>query len=529
MAETRVTAEEFKKLSEEPDQPKGVPDQLSSGPEVPEYYENGKKIDPKVRALMQAASKIKLNNSQIKKKIMSAPPRKLDASDRSALNKEIRSLLKGTILSLPKYDLLERIILRADDLNEAQRLISESLSMLKSGKTVKQTADSLSVSLGVIRDEEDLKKAEATGNFIENPNPSYRPFYYPEEPWEWNPSSTQPPTKEEVHQILREWRRLKPTGEEGCVNFDKLNEEIGKFGNVLIDIPTLYQTGHFYYFDILDATVREIQEVLTPGFLRLVFIPHPNPSHYTQEDVVDYLAFAKGYNNMPYRTSAKYKDIKKMNIPNLDQEVDTLVTNNQYGNGVIVRPLDTPSGSREGRGKKAPKGTAESCRPGGPGKARSGKARNVIGESGEFGKVVVHPVALAGRRLYVLSQDGGKVLIDEPCGEGLLHVLTSPRMSAKMREKLTPKDVEQYQRVVQLANVRLSPDSQQRRIAELPIVTGTTPQELIHRLEVICGSISAGNRPNKLIKNEANAILNRLLEMGTISSEEALQIQKKYL
>ena len=119
--------------------------------------------------------------------------------------------------------------------------------------------------------------------------------------------------------------------------------------------------------------------------------------------------------------------------------------------------------------------------------------------------------------------------MDEGCGEGLLHVLTSPRMSAKMREKLTPKDVEQYQKIVQLAHVQPSIDSQQRRLAEMPIIQGNSDKDLLHRLEVICGSIEAGNKPNKLIKNEATAILDRLLSRKVISSKEAKDLVSRYL
>ena len=152
----------------------------------------------------------------------------------------------------------------------------------------------------------------------------------------------------------------------------------------------------------------------------------------------------------------------------------------------------------------------------------------VVDDDGGFGKLRIDLNKLAqGVLVATPKNDPSNVILNHQAGSGLRHILTSKRMGKNMRDQIKPDDIRHYQKIVELARVRPTSGTQQRVISELAVVelSGMTKAQLVNRLNDLIASINAGNSGrSKLIRNEAIAIVDKLVKDGVISRDEGNQI-----
>jgi hypothetical protein len=513
MPPKRLTAEEFEKLESE---------ELESADEkpkaVPSHYANGKEIDPKVLALMEAAEKIKAARTNINKKILSSKTSGLKTTtvEKTALQSEIKTLMRKTPLEDHQYAGLYREILGARSFDKAKQMVDDALKGIVDGKSEKEIAEKLGVPVPQVVHQAAAAQAQAEkaaetqsqaelgkelAKQIHQQEASHnRPLASPLNiGHEMNAWDVPEITPQFVQPLLNGWTRIK--SRKGGMVQPIGKGDLAAFGTIHIDIPTLYHKGHFIYVMKKSGRVAEMRNTLTPGLLRLMFEVKPTDIEYDHEDALNWLSCCIGWENPPANNDPKFIEI-------YDDDNDVLMyayTNAQGDHFGAGLPLPKMLQKKKKYVKKEPK-----------------IKQTIVSTDGVFGKVRIHPGELNDGVLHVRHADGSTFL-KQRCSPGMRHILTSNRMGAKMREKITPDDIQTYQKIVEVAHVRPSAATQQRIISEMPVVEAPDTASLVQQLRDLIGSMEAGNS-GRLLKNKARAILDKLEDDKEITTAEKEQI-----
>ena len=122
--------------------------------------------------------------------------------------------------------------------------------------------------------------------------------------------------------------------------------------------------------------------------------------------------------------------------------------------------------------------------------------------------------------ILTLRDGNNKIVLKQPLTKGLKHLVGGSRVIAERRKDITPEDQLNYQKILQLANVKI-PTSQitLRSLANTPVLLYKTPEQLVERLDDLIASQNAGNR-GKLIRNTITEIIDELLRIHYITPEE---------
>lgn len=276
----------------------------------------------------------------------------------------------------------------------------------------------------------------------------------------------------------------------------------GVFGDITFSIPTLRDTGNLeFYVNTPNAVTvaegykagdwAELKEPpdantmgLTKGLLVLLFLNTPPPADFDSLDAETYLWLSNLANYRPQRNTNKIKNIlKKVHASDLSQY--------GYGKKRNYVKIEKPT---------VQKGID-------------------INNNGKFGKLLAD---LYDFRNDILTlRDGNhKIVFKQPLTKGLKHLMGGSRVTEQRRKEITPEDQLSYQKILQLANVKV-PQGQPslRSFANTPVLLYKTPEQLVDRLDDLIASQNAGNR-GKLIRNTITEIIDELLRIHYISPEE---------
>jgi hypothetical protein len=152
---------------------------------------------------------------------------------------------------------------------------------------------------------------------------------------------------------------------------------------------------------------------------------------------------------------------------------------------------------------------------------------NTIDEHGYLGDAHIDKKHLFLHNELVVRNHKKKEVMRTPATEGLIHLLTSPNISKRAKKAIRPHDIEVWQSVHKIGNIK--PKSLQRRqLMNNPAITYQNPHAQIERLHVLCGSVDAGNK-GKLVKQQIAMVLDDLLREKAISKSDHKSIYQGYV
>jgi hypothetical protein len=293
---------------------------------------------------------------------------------------------------------------------------------------------------------------------------------------------------------------------------DGTNFHFGTMKLLLQDIQNIPQTGLLQY---TGPSGKQYSGSVSVGLIRLMFLPVVETREYDINDALAYLTLCRAFAVDLSLDSGlrKYNNITT-EYPRIGHEA--AISSHQVGRGLYPSLENYQVRARD------PGGLESSGHSAGRDKVTE---QTVIDDSGKLGKLHIDVARLRDSH-HLVATHQGQVVMNKQVGEGLKHILTSKRMGKKMREVITPQDIQDYHKVIEFARVRPKNGTQQRTISELAIVElgGMNNQQLIDRLDDLIASIGAGNSRGNLIRNEAIAIVDELLRNGVISLDEKNQI-----
>lgn len=136
----------------------------------------------------------------------------------------------------------------------------------------------------------------------------------------------------------------------------------------------------------------------------------------------------------------------------------------------------------------------------------------------------------------------GRLLVRDNQGKVVMDIKPDLTFWKLLQERFNPKfaytqkAIEQFRKLIRGSGAPISKNSAKYKLV-YPEQGGclgkpiyyNNPEVLVERLNVLIGSILAGNRNNPNLINEASAILDELLKLKLISEKTAKSIFKKYL
>ena len=446
--------------------------------------------------VQQAEAAKKVIASKMRKKRFEAQERKIelaksnikglsDTKDTILHREQMKDFLKDTIIDTPDFRKINALLILNAEVN-----ISRAKEMANQ----------------IIRDyEQDMK----THSSVDAPKIIEQLFIKikqesPSEIANLPDNEIIPPTEEKTKtsaEIIREFKHIEPripnNPARGTVGHD------GRFGDLGFDIHQLREDGVLIFYierpnqytvaeGFSDTELYSVGEKtssgyipgLTKGLLMLLFLNEPQLTEFDDYDAQSYLYLAHLADFKPHPNTNKIKRIKDK-LRGVDLR--------QYGYGMKRNYV------------KIEKPTVQ-------------KGID-INNNGKFGKLLAD---LYDFRNDILTlRDGNhKIVFKQPLTKGLKHLMGGSRVTEQRRKEITPEDQLSYQKILQLANVKV-PQGQPslRSFANTPVLLYKTPEQLVDRLDDLIASQNAGNR-GKLIRNTITEIIDELLRIHYISPEE---------
>lgn len=133
-----------------------------------------------------------------------------------------------------------------------------------------------------------------------------------------------------------------------------------------------------------------------------------------------------------------------------------------------------------------------------------------IGKGGKYGNVFIDPIKLKKGDLEVYNKDN-KIIYQEKC-DNSLHELLTKRFNPK--KKYSSSTCSQFNNLNILSQIKKSSRSAKSKLGGA--IHYSSPRDMMNRLTIISGSMSAGNR-NVSMRNEAWNIVDKLFTTGVIS------------
>eukprot|EP00732_Lithocolla_globosa_P000004 Lithocolla_globosa_v1_NODE_1_length_16663_cov_42.954359.p4 type:complete len:408 gc:universal NODE_1_length_16663_cov_42.954359:4395-5618(+) len=151
-----------------------------------------------------------------------------------------------------------------------------------------------------------------------------------------------------------------------------------------------------------------------------------------------------------------------------------------------------------------------------------------------LGELTVDESLLKQNTLH-LEKESGEVVYHSPISKSFRDLLFKSNVNQKILEKLKPEEIDLFRKLTNLAQVKYGVYNGKGRIQRgLPRtkkdknVFYTTPSKLKERLEILVGSVNAGNDSN-LVKQEISKVIDALLELGTINQQQHKAILNQYV
>lgn len=146
-----------------------------------------------------------------------------------------------------------------------------------------------------------------------------------------------------------------------------------------------------------------------------------------------------------------------------------------------------------------------------------------------YGKVKFDIPALMEGDLIV-RDSSNRILINEKVGLYFHELFTVRKHSKRMRDRYTDRELSLFQKIMKESGMRNGGGgiSFRSQLVKHPSRFYKGPDELLNHLEILTGSIDAGNK-GRTLRNEVSAVIDRLLEEREISSKDHGAIFKKYV
>jgi hypothetical protein len=140
----------------------------------------------------------------------------------------------------------------------------------------------------------------------------------------------------------------------------------------------------------------------------------------------------------------------------------------------------------------------------------------------KFGHLTVNKTLL-GKGILELTHPEEGVVFKDKLNDGLRYLLEHPASKqAALAKKFSKKDLEKFHEISRKAQLNMPAHNSKNRMMSDPaadIYFYDKPSELLNRLEIVMGEISAGNK-NPSLKNLGLGCIDLLLRQRYISKAE---------
>ena len=150
-----------------------------------------------------------------------------------------------------------------------------------------------------------------------------------------------------------------------------------------------------------------------------------------------------------------------------------------------------------------------------------------ISNDGQFGNLTIDIPQLISNNKLIARQNGGSIVLNEKVDSDLIDLITKRFNTNKVYSGLSH---DMFKRLTEISGIK--PQKRSKKYSTI-IKGGCTtkfynnPDELFDLLELITGSITAGNNGSRTI-NKGISIIDELLKLKVISGDEHEQLYKKY-
>jgi len=274
---------------------------------------------------------------------------------------------------------------------------------------------------------------------------------------------------------------------------------IGQLGNLEFDLQSYYKTGNLPYRESAEAEWETIPKQRA-NLINLLLMTAPHDfkgiiQQTTAQDLNDYSNLI--LNSQVFENNRKFRDTPKFRAM-VRRRGETNTTRGFKQNAFIGFGLEKNASA------------------------------NTLNSHGHLGDVHIDKMhMLRTNEVVVKDRFNNKEVLRTPLTDGLKHLLTSPNLSKQAKKSIQPHDIEIWQNIYHLGNVK--PKSKQRRqLMNNPSITYKNPHSQLERLHVLCGSVDAGNK-GKLIKQQIAMVLDDLLREKAITRFEHKKIYEAYV
>ena len=150
--------------------------------------------------------------------------------------------------------------------------------------------------------------------------------------------------------------------------------------------------------------------------------------------------------------------------------------------------------------------------------------QNYLNQDGTFGKLHISRKDLKDN--YLTIHQGGELVMKQKISDILKDLIQEKRLTKEHGDGIGSEEAQLYRNLVDMAGVRLSPNSIRKRIYETPSSKITDSETLRKRLGLLLSAREAGNN-SKLIEGEIKYIIGTLRGHGKITDDELATIHGK--
>ena len=201
---------------------------------------------------------------------------------------------------------------------------------------------------------------------------------------------------------------------------------------------------------------------------------------------------------------SRTKKLKQKNQDEIDMLTKDIKTLQKYRDRIIILPEGLKTLSGEGLHTQ-PKRNAYK-----------------INQYGQYGGLMIDIPKLMGQLRLIASKDGQKVL-DKKVDFDTIDLLTK-RFNSKKKYSDIAKMV--FNELNQLSEIPIHKTSNKFKKIGSGVVYFNNINDLLDRMELLSGSILAGNNS---VKNEFSQITHKLNQLGTISNKQLIELLKNYV